>query len=118
VAEPELTPEEVVARLRRLDVADVVVSACSTLAQLAFAKLEPATRDLAQARLAIESLRVLLPLLDGEAEPDLLRDLRQVLANLQLVYAETAQEQVEAPTPGDTQAQTAEEAAAEPDGDG
>jgi hypothetical protein len=42
--------------------------------------------------LAIEALRALLQVLEGEVPKELLRDLRQTLANLQLAYAEAAKE--------------------------
>jgi hypothetical protein len=92
VAEGELTPEELVEALERLRVSDLLVSTCSTVAQLGYAKLDPARRDLEQARLAIDSLRALLPVLEGAVAAEALRDLRQVLTNLQLAYAGAAAE--------------------------
>jgi hypothetical protein len=45
-------------------------------------------RDLAQARLAIEALRALEPVLrEGGVDAEVLRDLEQARANLQLAYA-------------------------------
>ena len=49
-------------------------------------------RDLDQARLAIEALRALVPVLDGSASDELVRDFRQVTANLQLAYADAAKD--------------------------
>ena len=49
-----------------------------------------------QARLAIEVLRALVPVLEGTAPEEVLRDFNQVLANLQLAYAAAA---AEAPKP-------------------
>ena len=43
-------------------------------------------RDLEQARLAIDALKALQPLLPEEAQ----RDVQQVVANLQLAYADAA----------------------------
>ena len=57
---------------------------CSLLASLAFGKLAPDLRDLDQARLAIDALKALAPLLDEGPR----RDVQQVVANLQLAYAE------------------------------
>jgi outer membrane biosynthesis protein TonB len=51
-----------------------------------------ADRELDQARLAIESLRALTPLLEEFAPDEALRDLRQATANLQLAYASAAAE--------------------------
>ena len=92
-APPELSPEELAEELRRLSVADVLLSLLPTLAQLAYAKLDPASRDLAQARLAIEGMRALVGVLEGAVPDDAIRDLRQVVGNLQLAYATAAGEQ-------------------------
>jgi hypothetical protein len=47
-------------------------------------------RDLDQARLAIEALKALLPVLEGNVPPEALRDFNQVLTNMQLAYASAA----------------------------
>jgi len=90
VSEPELTPEQLVEQIKRLQVSDLVVSTVTTLAQLGYAKVEEGTRDLDQARLAIESLRALVPVLEGHVPPELTRDLNAMVANLQLAYASAA----------------------------
>ena len=89
-----LTPEQLVEQIKRLRVSDVLLSSMSTVAQLGYAKLEPASRDLDQARLAIESLRALIPVLEGSPSvPDgTVRDFSQVVANLQLAYAAAVDE--------------------------
>ena len=87
-AEP--TPEELLERFKRLQVSDVLLSAMSTVAQLAYTKLDEPTRDLEQARLAIESLRALVPVLQGAVPGDATRDFQQLVANLQLAYAQAA----------------------------
>ena len=89
-AEEQITPDELVEQLRRLRISDLLLSSMSTIAQLAYAKLEPGTRDLDQARLAIEALRALVPVLEGSAPDEALRDFRQVISNLQLAYASAA----------------------------
>jgi len=87
-AEPEGMPsaEELVAELRKAKVSDLLVHTCSLLASLAFGKLAPDLRDLDQARLAIDALKALAPLLDEGPR----RDVQQVVANLQLAYADAA----------------------------
>ena len=80
------SPEELVAELRKAKVSDLLVHTCSLLASLAFGKLAPDLRELDQARLAIDALKALGPLL----EEGLRRDVQQVVANLQLAYAEAA----------------------------
>lgn len=84
----EMTPEQLIEQIRRLNVSDVLLSSLSTIAQLGYAKLEPASRDLMQARLAIDALAALVPVLEGAVDEAIARDFRQVLANLQLAYTD------------------------------
>ena len=95
----ELDAEELIAEIRRLKVSDVLLSTLTTVAQLGYAKLEPSSRDLEQARLAIESLRALVPVLEGAAPEETIRDFRQVTSNLQLAYASAAGEESASPPP-------------------
>ena len=87
MAEQAPTEEQLREELRRLKVQDVVVQTLMTISSLGYAKLEPETRDLDQARLAIDTLGVLVPVLEGTVAVELVRDLNQVKANLQLAYA-------------------------------
>ena len=87
----ELSAEELLAEIRKLKVTDVLLSTMSTVAQLAYAKLEEGSVDLPQARIAIESLRALLPVLEGNVTDEAVRDFRQVVAHLQLAYAATTE---------------------------
>ena len=87
-AEP--TPEELLQAVRNMKVADLLLSTAATLAQLGFAKLDESTRDLEQARLAIEGMKALLGSLEGAVPDEVLRDFNQVVANLQLAYASAA----------------------------
>jgi hypothetical protein len=91
----ELSPDELFEQIRALKVSDLLLSTISTVAQLAYAKLDPAGRDLEQAKLAIESLRALVPVLEGAVPEEVLRDFSQVTANLQLAYAKAAEEKPE-----------------------
>lgn len=90
--------EELVQRLeeelRKLKVSDLLVQTLYTLSSLGYRKLSEEDRDLEQAQLAIEALRALLPVLEGAAGEDVLRDFKQVTANLQLAYAEAAKESI------------------------
>jgi hypothetical protein len=101
----ELTPEQLVEEIKRLRVSDVLLSTVSTVAQLGYVKLDRSSRDLEQARLAIESLRALVPLLEGFVPAEVVRDFQQVVSNLQLAYASAVAE------PGDD----APEESAEPE---
>ncbi len=88
----EPTPEELLEAVRNMKVADLLLSTAATLAQLGFAKLDESTRDLEQARLAIEGMKALLGSLEGAVPEEVLRDFNQVVANLQLAYASAAGE--------------------------
>jgi hypothetical protein len=90
VADERPAPEDLLEQLSRLKVTDILLTTMSTIAQLGYAKLGEETRDLPQAKVAIESLRALLPVLEGNAPEEAVRDYRQVVANLQLAYAEAA----------------------------
>jgi hypothetical protein len=80
--------EQLEAELKKLQVADLLVQTLYTVSSLGFRRLAPEDRDLDQARLAIEALRALVPLLEGSARAELVRDFKQVTANLQLAYAD------------------------------
>jgi hypothetical protein len=72
-----------VEELRKAKVSDLLVHTSSMLASIAYGKLAPDLRDLDQARLAIDALKALGPLLEEQPR----RDIEQVVANLQLAYA-------------------------------
>ena len=80
----QLTAEELV---KQLKVSDLLLGTLASLVQLGYAKLGEG--DAGQARLAIEAVRALAPVLEGAASPEALRDVRQATANLQLAYADT-----------------------------
>ena len=64
--------------------ADVLVETAAVLAALAAARLAEETRDLDEARRAIDALTVLLPLLPEDSR----RDVQAALSNLQLAFAD------------------------------
>jgi hypothetical protein len=76
--------------LRKLKVSDLLVQMLYTVSSLGYRKLSTDDRDLEQAHLAIETLRAVLPVLEGSIAEDVMRDFRQVTANLQLAYADAA----------------------------
>ena len=86
----EPSADELVEELRRAKVSDLLVHTLSMVASMGFAKLAPEGRDLEQARIATEALRALMPVLEGNVDEAVLRDFGQVLANLQLAYADAA----------------------------
>jgi hypothetical protein len=84
--------EELQAELAKLKVSDLLVQTLYTVSSLGYHRLSGEAKDLAQAKLAVEALKALVPVLEGEVPEEALRDFRQVLANLQLAYASAASE--------------------------
>jgi hypothetical protein len=84
--------QQVEEELKKLKVSDLLVQLLYTVSSLGYRKLSPEDRDLDQARLAIDSLRALLPVLEGSVPEDVIRDFRQVTANLQLAFADATRE--------------------------
>jgi hypothetical protein len=104
VAEEEQQPEQpqseadeellrkVEEQLRELKVSDVLLQTVYTISSLGWHKLSSSDRDLEQAKLSIDALKALLPVL-AEAMPDeVKRDLEQMVANMQLSYASAVAE--------------------------
>jgi hypothetical protein len=113
---PKPTDEELLQQvedeLRKLKVSDLLVQMLYTVSSLGYRKLSEQDRDLDQAKLAIETLRAVLPVLEGAIGDDVLRDFRQVTANLQLAYAEAA---AGAPTETKAEPEPAEPSSPAPD---
>jgi len=91
---PQPTEEELLRQvedeLKKLKVSDLIVQMLYTVSSLGYRKLSEDDRDLDQAKLAIDMLGVVLPVLEGAVGEDVLRDFRQVTANLQLAYADAS----------------------------
>lgn len=90
MAEEQISEQELLEALQQLQVSDLLVQMLSTVSSLAFHRLSEENRDLDQARLAIETLRAVVPVLAEAVPPDIVRDFEQVTANLQLAYASAA----------------------------
>jgi hypothetical protein len=96
------TEEELREALEKVRVDDVLVNALMATVSLGFHHVSGETRDLVQARLAIESLRALDPVLrEGGVEEAVLRDLEQARANLQLAYARAVAEPADTGEPAE-----------------
>jgi hypothetical protein len=74
-------------QLRELKVSDVLLQTVYTISSLGWHKLSSTERDLEQAKLSIEALRALLPVLAETMPAEVKRDLDQMVANMQLAYA-------------------------------
>ena len=88
----ELVEQLQAAELSRLKVSDLLVQTVYTISSLGYHRLSGDGKDLEQARLAIEALKALLPVLQGAVADEVVRDFNQVLANMQLAYASAAGE--------------------------
>ncbi|HYX87881.1 MAG TPA: hypothetical protein VE753_00795 [Gaiellaceae bacterium] len=85
--------EELQAELAKLKVADLLLQTLYSVSSLGYHRVSGDTKDLDQAKLAIEALRALVPVLEGAVPAETLRDFNQVVANLQLAYADAVKEQ-------------------------
>jgi len=79
--------EELQAELAKLNVSDLLLQTLYTVSSLGYHRVSGEAKDLEQAKLAIEALKALVPVLDGVVPQDVLQDFNRVLANLQLAYA-------------------------------
>ena len=94
----EFESEEQLAReladeLRRVKIEDVLIQTLITISSLGYRRLglTPETkddRDLQQAKLAIDTMAALTPVLETVVPAELSRDFNQSVANLQLAYAQ------------------------------
>jgi hypothetical protein len=85
--------EELRQVLESIRVPDVLLGALATTVSLGFRCVSAEARDLEQAKLAIEALRALEPVLrEGGVDEAIVRDLDQARANLQLAYAKAVSE--------------------------
>jgi hypothetical protein len=95
VADEEEVARELAEELRKLRVEEVLIQTLVTISSIGYRRLglteeTKGDRDLEQSRLAIEILRAATPVLAQVVPPDLIRDLEQSVANLQLAYARAA----------------------------
>jgi hypothetical protein len=87
---------ELQAELAKVSVTDLLLQTLHSISLLAYQRLGGEGRDLDQAKLAIDALRTLVPVLEGSAPEEAMRDFGQVLAGLQLAYATAVSEDPEA----------------------
>jgi hypothetical protein len=98
VAEKDTQPseaellEQLETELKKLKVSDVLVETVFTVSSLGYRRLGDEDRDLDQARLAIEALRALVPVLRDSVSDQVMRDFEQMVANMQLAYAKAVGE--------------------------
>lgn len=84
--------EQLEEELKKVKVSDLLVQTLYTVSSLGYSRLGAENRDLEQAKLAIDAMRALLPVLEGSVPEDVVRDFNQVTANMQLAYATAVSE--------------------------
>ena len=77
-------PEKLIEQIRALGIGQLLLSTVSMVVSLSFGKLEAGELD--EARLGIDALRALLPVLEGQIDEEMKRELEQAVASLQLAY--------------------------------
>jgi len=95
--EEEQLARELAEELRRLRVEDVVIQTLITISSIGYRRLgltedTKDDRDLKQAKLAIDTIVALTPILEDVVPDELIRDFNQSVASLQLAYAQAAGE--------------------------
>jgi hypothetical protein len=78
--------------LKKVKVSDLLVQTLYTVSSLGYSRLGTENRDLEQAKLAIEAMRALIPVLGDAVPEEVVRDFTQVTANMQLAYAKAVSE--------------------------
>ena len=84
----EATVEELMAAMREIKIAAFLLQTTSTLASLAYGKLEAG--ELEETRTAIDAIGALVPVLEGRVDDPVHKDFERALANLRLAYASAA----------------------------
>ena len=93
----EQVARELAEELRKLRVEDIVIQTLIHISSVGYRRLglseqTKEDRDLGQARIAIEMMKALVPVLELVVPAELIRDFNSSVANLQLAYAKAAQE--------------------------
>ena len=91
----EQLAQQLAEELRRLRVEDVVIQSLITISSIGYRRLgltedTKDDRDLQQAKLAIDTMVALTPVLENVVPEELIRDFNQSVATLQLAYAQAA----------------------------
>ena len=84
--------EQLEAELKKLRVSDVLVQTVFTVSSLGYRRLGEEDRDLDEARLAIDALIALVPVLQDSVPDQVSRDFQRMVANMQLAYAKAVGE--------------------------
>jgi hypothetical protein len=95
--EQERLAQELAEELRKLRVEEILVNTLIQVSSIGYRRLgltedTRQERELEQSRLAIETMRALLPVLEGFLPRELVASFQEQIANLQLAYAKAAAE--------------------------
>ena len=95
--EQEAIARELAEEFRKLKVEDVVVNTLVHVSSIGYRRLgltedSAGERDLPQTALAIETMRALVPVLEGFLPQELVAGFEEQIANLQLAYAKAVKE--------------------------
>jgi hypothetical protein len=95
--EQEQLARELAEELAKLKVEDVLVNTLIQVSSIGYRRLgltedTKEERDLGQSRLAVETMRALLPVLEGFLPDELIAGFTEQIANLQLAYARAVKE--------------------------
>ena len=99
LSEEELA-RELAEELRRLKIEDVLIQTLITISSIGYRRLglteeTKDDRDLQQAKLAIDTMTALTPVLENVVPEELLQDFNQSVASLQLAYAKAVGERAD-----------------------
>jgi hypothetical protein len=91
----ERIARELADELRRLRIEDVLIQTLITVSSIGYRRLGLTEetrddRDLQQAKLAIDAMAALTPVLESVVPEELILDFNQSVANMQLAYAQAA----------------------------
>ena len=100
VNDEEQLAQQLAEELRRLRIEDVLIQTLITISSIGYRRLgltedTKSDRDLQQAKLAIDTMTALTPVLENVVPAELIRDFNQSVASLQLAYAQAAGEEAD-----------------------
>jgi Domain of unknown function (DUF1844) len=98
--EEERLARELAEELSRLRIEDVLIQTLITISSVGYRRLglteeTKDDRDLQQAKLAIDTMTALTPVLENVVPEELIREFNQSVASLQLAYAQAAGEEAD-----------------------
>ncbi len=91
----EEASREAAEQLLKIKVSDLVVQHAVGLIQLGFIRIAGEQRDLDQARLAIDTLRALEPIVREQVSSEMADELQGAVTNMQLAFADAVSEKTE-----------------------